>query len=107
MERVAAEQNAAAARDGQRLQSLEQSLRALGTKSSPVLLPLPELRGNIHGVDALGLNPEPKKRPAAGSASALQAAGSSCNEPSGLVSGAPVSGSSAMQGTAGAKPSAR
>jgi anion-transporting ArsA/GET3 family ATPase len=54
VERVVAEQNAAAARDGERLQSLEQKLRALGTKQAPPVLSLPELRGNIHGVEALG-----------------------------------------------------
>jgi anion-transporting ArsA/GET3 family ATPase len=54
IERVVAEQNAAAARDGERLQSLRQKLRALGTRPAPPVLPLPELRGNIHGVEALG-----------------------------------------------------
>jgi anion-transporting ArsA/GET3 family ATPase len=54
VERVVAEQNAAAARDSQRLQSLERELRVLGARPAPLLLPLPELRGNIHGVEALG-----------------------------------------------------
>jgi anion-transporting ArsA/GET3 family ATPase len=52
VERVVVEQNAAAARDRERLQSIEHRLRALGTLPPPVL-PLPELRGNIHGVEAL------------------------------------------------------
>jgi anion-transporting ArsA/GET3 family ATPase len=54
VQRVAAEQNAAAARDGERLLTLEHKLRALGTRNAPPVLPLPELRGNIHGVEALG-----------------------------------------------------
>jgi anion-transporting ArsA/GET3 family ATPase len=52
VERVVAEQNAAAARDRERLQNIEHRLHALGTKPPPVL-PLPELRGNIHGLEAL------------------------------------------------------
>jgi anion-transporting ArsA/GET3 family ATPase len=54
VERVAAEQNAAAARDAERLLTLEHKLRALGTRHAPPVLALPELRGNIHGVEALG-----------------------------------------------------
>jgi anion-transporting ArsA/GET3 family ATPase len=54
VERVAAEQNAAAARDGERLRALEQKLRGFASASAPPVLPLPELRGNIHGVEALG-----------------------------------------------------
>jgi anion-transporting ArsA/GET3 family ATPase len=53
IERVAAEQNAAAARDRERLMALEQKLRAFARASAPPVLPLPELRGNIHGVEAL------------------------------------------------------
>jgi anion-transporting ArsA/GET3 family ATPase len=53
VERVAAEQDAAAARDGERLVTLERKLRALPAGAPPVL-GLPELRGNIHGVEALG-----------------------------------------------------
>jgi hypothetical protein len=54
IERVAAEQNAAAARDGERLIALEQKLRGFARARTPPVLPLPELRGNIHGVEALG-----------------------------------------------------
>lgn len=54
VERVAAEQNAAAARDRERLRALEQELRALAPSNAPPVLALPELRGNIHGVEALG-----------------------------------------------------
>jgi anion-transporting ArsA/GET3 family ATPase len=53
IERVAAEQNAAAARDRERLMALEQKLRGFARASAPPVLPLPELRGNIHGVEAL------------------------------------------------------
>jgi anion-transporting ArsA/GET3 family ATPase len=51
--RVVAEQNAAAARDGERLQHLQRELRALGARPAPLVLRLPELRGNVHGVEAL------------------------------------------------------
>lgn len=54
VERVAAEQNAAAARDAERLARLEQELRSLARREPPAVLSLPELRGNIHGVEALG-----------------------------------------------------
>jgi hypothetical protein len=54
VERVAAEQNAAAARDGERLMAVEQKLREFARASAPPVVALPELRGNIHGVEALG-----------------------------------------------------
>lgn len=54
IERVAAEQNAAAARDIERWRGLEQKLRGFAGASAPPVLPLPELRGNIHGLEALG-----------------------------------------------------
>lgn len=53
IERVAAEQNAAAARDGERLQTIERELCAIARGKAPPVLPLPELRGNINGVEAL------------------------------------------------------
>src|SRR5690606_35091781 len=54
VERVAAARNAAAARDGERLQRLERELYAIARGSAPPVLALPELRGNISGVEALG-----------------------------------------------------
>ena len=51
--RVAAEQNAAAARDGERVSALQRKLSALGSRTAPAVVGLPELRGNIHGVEAL------------------------------------------------------
>ena len=52
LERVVADQNAAAARDGERLLMLELELRALGGRPPPIFT-LPELRGDVSGVDAL------------------------------------------------------
>jgi len=51
LEQVAAAQNAAAARDGERVSGLTRELRSLG--SPPQIFTLPELRGNVSGVDAL------------------------------------------------------
>ena len=51
--RVIAEQNAAAERDGARVSELTLELASLGANPPPVFT-LPELRGDVSGVDALG-----------------------------------------------------
>jgi anion-transporting ArsA/GET3 family ATPase len=55
IEQVAALQNAAAGRDSERLLHIERELGALGSRRSPPLIALPELRGNIFGIEALAL----------------------------------------------------
>jgi anion-transporting ArsA/GET3 family ATPase len=53
VERVVALQNAAATRDRERTSSIERELKSFGSRRSPPLIALPELRGNINGVEAL------------------------------------------------------
>jgi hypothetical protein len=53
IERVVTLQNDAARRDSERTGGIERELSNLGAKRSPPLIALPELRGNINGVEAL------------------------------------------------------
>jgi anion-transporting ArsA/GET3 family ATPase len=53
IERVVTIQNDAARRDHERTTDIERELSHLGAKRSPPLIALPELRGNVNGVEAL------------------------------------------------------
>jgi anion-transporting ArsA/GET3 family ATPase len=55
IEYVAALQDAAASRDAERVLRIERELGSLGSRRNPPLLTLPELRGNIYGIEALAL----------------------------------------------------